>query len=517
MSGRRWIVILLATFSISFTGCHVDGGAAKMWNPFARADRQDGIDEEQLPKFARRGKDDDDESKKVDSPIAESRVEALLAEGQRGLQENRIPEARRAYNEVLQFLPDDPTAHHGLAMAADLTENWAEAEDHYRQALRAKPRDANLLCDIGYSYLLQHRYSEAASYLSQAIQINPNHENAHANLALLDVRQGNREAARERLTQRYHDPAKVTQILASLESTPALKTAAAGLTTSTTSEIPKNVSFEEIREIANRERIAAEQRRVAISVPADQNSTIHSVSATNLQNAPTNPSPGSYLSNTGTQTPTPAQFGSQQPLTTQMNPSAVTPQYAANPGQFNFNESQQAPVPGIQIQPRTYPPANLGGLVAVRPSGSFQPPTQGVSFGQPMGFSQPAANMTGQQNSTPAHQYPNTGQNYSNVQLDGLNIGPGSLFPIGQGYTEQNYSNQGYSNPQYPGNTPQGTQYGMPNGSGSTTAPRLGNQPQPVNPLSSYENQLRQLDNQYNNTLQQMDPNSNAAIPRARY
>ena len=185
----------------------------------SRTTGRTGWTDEQLPKFVRRVKDDDDKSKESESPITESRVEALLAEGQRSLQENRIPEARRAYNEVLQLLPDDPTAHHGLAMAADLTENWAEAEDHYRQALRARPRDANLLCDIGYSYLLQNRYSEAASYLAQAVQINPDHENAHANLALLDVRQGNREAARKRLTQLYGDPANVTRILASLEST----------------------------------------------------------------------------------------------------------------------------------------------------------------------------------------------------------------------------------------------------------------------------------------------------------
>ena len=184
-----------------------------------RADKTDVMDEEQLPKFVRRVKDDDDKSKECQNLRSPKVVSKLcLPKGSAGLQENRIPEARRAYNEVLQFLPDDPTAHHGLAMAADLTENWAEAEDHYRQALRSRPRDANLLCDIGYSYLLQNRYSEAASYLAQAVQINPNHENAHANLALLDVRQGNREAARERLTQRYGDPANVTQILASLES-----------------------------------------------------------------------------------------------------------------------------------------------------------------------------------------------------------------------------------------------------------------------------------------------------------
>ena len=279
MSGRRWIFTLLAAVPISATGCQVDGGATKMWNPFVRADKADVMDDGQLPKFVRRATEDDDDqekSKTAEEPKSESRVTALLAEGQRALQDNRMTEARKAYNEVLQLIPDDPTAHHGLAMAADLTEQWAEAENHYRQALRSRPRDANLLCDIGYSYLLQSRYSEASSYLSQAIQINPNHENAHTNLALLDIRQGNREAARQRLLQRYPNSEKVTEILAALESQTASK-AATGLV-ATAPVIPENASFEEIRELANRERIVAEQRRAALSVPADNNPVLHPVS-----------------------------------------------------------------------------------------------------------------------------------------------------------------------------------------------------------------------------------------------
>ena len=51
----------------------------------------------------------------------------------------------------------------------------------------------------------------------------------------------------------------------------------------------------------------------------------------------------------------------------------------------------------------------------------------------------------------------------------------------------------------------------------ATTAPRPGVQAPPVNPLASYENQLRQLDNQYNSTLQQMDRNATTSVPRPQY
>ena len=85
----------------------------------------------------------------------------------------------------------------------------------------------------------------------------------------------------------------------------------------------------------------------------------------------------------------------------------------------------------------------------------------------------------------------------------------------------QGYSEQGYSNRQDSGNSPTGSNFGMPNEStattGNTTAPRPGNPAPPVNPLAAYENQLRQLDNQYNNTLQQLDGNASATVPRAQY
>ena len=135
MSGRRWIFLLLTPVFTITSGCQVDGGKSTMWNPFARSDKDKFADEE-LPKFVRRISDDKkDDASPAKTPIAESRVESLLADGQIALQENRIADARRAYQEVLEFLPNDATAHHGMAMAADLTENWAEAESHYRQAL----------------------------------------------------------------------------------------------------------------------------------------------------------------------------------------------------------------------------------------------------------------------------------------------------------------------------------------------------------------------------------------------
>ncbi len=694
MSGHRWIHLFLIALALPSTGCEVTGGKPALWNPFARADKNDGMDAEPLPKFVRRTSDDDtDKTERPTVPIAESRVEALLADGQRALQENRIPEAQRAYSEVLQFLPDNATAHHGMAMAADLTEQWAEAENHYRQALRSRPRDANLLCDIGYSYLLQNRYSEASSYLTQAIQIEPNHENAHTNLAMLDLRQGNHEAGRQRIVQRFGNTAKATQILAALEAQTSAKIGA-GLVASAP-EIPANATFDEVRELARREKVAAEQRRAAQTMPAAFNAESQalnrlSTSEVGPGNAgPGNAGPGNVSAaiheqefqqaplagpvsapagnaqtsaGSGATAPSASQFGvsgtaGNVPGYAPQGPGGVNPDpnqgfvnsVAANafngsstPGMSSYpNPAANPEFAGanqpafngnnIPMSPATNMPGS-GGVISVRPSGAFQPPAQGVSYGQPMGFGQVPVETAGYQhqsagppvgnadyrygagspqNNWQGQQNPNqqAGQNLSNLQLEGLNAGPGSLFPIGQNPNSSgsgmNPSPQGsmnsqmtpanpYASGQYPGGQPpmagarsnvgpqdgtvrmenvsapgsnsviNGAMYGQPvstlpsqewmmqqqqqiqqlqqqqprngssgysypgsNGSApqgsqfgnssSTTAPRPGVQPQPTNPLATYENQLRQLDNQYNSTLQQMDRNATANVPRAQY
>lgn len=88
----------------------------------------------------------------------------------------------------------------------------------------------------------------------------------------------------------------------------------------------------------------------------------------------------------------------------------------------------------------------------------------------------------------------------------------------GQGYPDQtnggSSNDQSYRNSQNFGNNSGNNQYGN---AGTMTALRPGVQSPPANPLTAYENQLRQLDNQYNNTLQQLDRNAPAKVPGAQY
>jgi Flp pilus assembly protein TadD len=67
---------------------------------------------------------------------------------------------------------------------------------HYIASLKSNPRDANVFCDLGYSYLLQGKYRESEEALKQAIRVSPQHPKALNNLGMVYAAQGDVNAAR---------------------------------------------------------------------------------------------------------------------------------------------------------------------------------------------------------------------------------------------------------------------------------------------------------------------------------
>ncbi|MEZ6124311.1 MAG: tetratricopeptide repeat protein [Planctomycetaceae bacterium] len=152
----------------------------------------------------------------------DSQVDTLVRSGQTAIRAagqgdpGKLYQARALFTEALNIDPSHAAANHGLAIVADLQEDWATAEAHYKAALKARPQDANLLNDLGYSYLLQNRFHEATQYLNQALQISPQHERVHTNLALLALKRGDRAGALNRL-QALYSPADAQSTLSRLE------------------------------------------------------------------------------------------------------------------------------------------------------------------------------------------------------------------------------------------------------------------------------------------------------------
>ena len=708
MSGHRWSSLLCFCSILALIGCQSDESGKRAWNPFRRATAQAESSKDEspfsLPGFPKKNADElksASATSDFDTPVAEEQVEQLLADGQLALQEDRLQDARRAYTQVLTYSPDNATAHHGLAMAADLTQQWADAEYHYRQALRIHPRDANLLCDIGYSYLLQNRYSEASRYLNHAVEINPQHESAQMNLALLDLRQGNRSAAQNRITARFGISAEAAQVMAQLESQTGVD--AASFTTEAKTEPLANSTFEQVQELARQERIEAERRRASQGTPlAPQTGTDEPQRVAVLLNQ-LPPGPGSaYAPNAVAQSnavaaanpvnaSAPLGNGTLWAQSSGITPPALPLQAAANSAlpnsppngvQPNYNQlpisiyppgvgnsshanvtlpaaSSTGAAANLSQLPVGYPqpqvnsffqPANpappvmngspnysgapasamaasssppgaapvlsapnlsvnngpsnnsasnnsaSGRIVPVHASGTFQTPNVGsVSYGQPLGF-QPGSSGTGPASpfnvnnsgiANPAQMNPGFSaapiatnslnppvMNASQpIYLDGLNAGPGTMFPIGQSPDQRSNTPQpgaANSNP-LPNPAPQinmnnvsspgtnsllnGALYAQPDSSlpaqewanqqqqqlraqqlqsqlwqnqqrqGSSGAPvsapinpsgpaPFPSRPAPINPLEAYERQRLQLDTEYNKTLQQMDQKNGRQVPQ---
>ena len=108
---------------------------------------------------------------------------------------NRPDLAVGEYRRALMHDPACPAAHHRLAVLLDGAGQYPAAEQHYAAALTARPHDADLLCDAGYSLLLQNRLPEAETRLRTALAKTPDHARSLENLALLAARRGDRAAA----------------------------------------------------------------------------------------------------------------------------------------------------------------------------------------------------------------------------------------------------------------------------------------------------------------------------------
>lgn len=98
-------------------------------------------------------------------------VQRLLERGHDADAHGRAQDAKMYYEQVLAEDPNQPDAHHRLAILADRAGDFPLAERHYQEALRGKPHDADVLNDLGYSYFLQGRAADSERYLALARQM----------------------------------------------------------------------------------------------------------------------------------------------------------------------------------------------------------------------------------------------------------------------------------------------------------------------------------------------------------
>ena len=142
-------------------------------------------------------------SKTEDELRQQVNVNAEILKGQQDIaawyqdqQRSHLASARKHFELALETQPrNNADAHHGLAVVADLEENFADAERHYQLALALDPRNSRILGNLGYSYFLQDRMGESERYLSRALQVDPSNYDAVRNLGDVYAQQGRREKA----------------------------------------------------------------------------------------------------------------------------------------------------------------------------------------------------------------------------------------------------------------------------------------------------------------------------------
>ena len=126
-----------------------------------------------------------------------ARIQAVEAEAEQAKQSGDNTAALHAYRRLLVLDPAHADAHHHLAVAADMDQDFSVAERHYRAALEREPENPHLHTSLGWSLFLQHRDGEAVEELRRALELDPEHATALFNMGWLAAHRGDEAEAVE--------------------------------------------------------------------------------------------------------------------------------------------------------------------------------------------------------------------------------------------------------------------------------------------------------------------------------
>lgn len=124
-------------------------------------------------------------------------ADVYLSLGRSAESQGNLTEALRMYESAIVKQPKSGLAHWRLAVCLDKSGNFEKSADHYADAIKHLPGDAEIYCDFGYSLLIQERWRDAEMQLKQAIALKPELRRAHNNLGIVLAQGSNLEEARK--------------------------------------------------------------------------------------------------------------------------------------------------------------------------------------------------------------------------------------------------------------------------------------------------------------------------------
>ena len=93
--------------------------------------------------------------------------------------------------------PENAENANALGLAHLSLGNAIAASASFEEAVRLRPHDSTYLINLGRSYVENDLFSKALFCLDRALSISPNSAEAHASMAILCKKTGDRKGARE--------------------------------------------------------------------------------------------------------------------------------------------------------------------------------------------------------------------------------------------------------------------------------------------------------------------------------
>ncbi len=93
-----------------------------------------------------------------------------LALGLQYLQSGNFEQAKANLERAREYTPNDPAIHNGLAYYYQQVQDFSQAEQFYRSALKLEPRNGDTINNLAVLLCTQNRYAEADPLFRQAAE-----------------------------------------------------------------------------------------------------------------------------------------------------------------------------------------------------------------------------------------------------------------------------------------------------------------------------------------------------------